>query len=225
MQTEMRNVAVDPACAPGKSGDMAPAMALALSANFGTVADWRAQFVAHVAGAGGRHERVLAFVPRDATLVNLSIPAVEGPGDRVVLLTVDVSTSAAEIATRVERIDWAEVYRRYQAAVDAASEPFGASFDQVSSALVVDARRAEIFQQSNARLPGAQWHNPAAVGTWGVGLPTDREVVVYCVYGHEVGRATALRLRALGVNARFLRGGIDGWQAAGRPIEPRGGSS
>ena len=30
-------------------------------------------------------------------------------------------------------------------------------------------------------------------------------VVVYCVYGHEVGRATALRLRAAGLEAHFLR--------------------
>jgi Fe-Mn family superoxide dismutase len=32
------------------------------------------------------------------------------------------------------------------------------------------------------------------------------------VYGHEVGRATALRLRAAGIDAHFLRGGIDGWR-------------
>jgi Fe-Mn family superoxide dismutase len=224
MQTRIENVGVDPARAPGEGGDMVPAMALALRANFASVVDWRRQFVADVAGAGGR--RVLAFVPRDATLVNLTTTGADAlAGDRVVLLTVDLSASAAEVATRLERIDWAEVYRRYQAAVEAASEPFGASFDQVSSALVIDARRAEIFEQSNACLPGARWLDPAAVGTWGTCLPTDREVVVYCVYGHEVGRATALRLRALGIDARFLRGGIDGWSAAGRPIESRGGAA
>jgi Fe-Mn family superoxide dismutase len=43
-------------------------------------------------------------------------------------------------------------------------------------------------------------------------------VVVYCVHGHEVSRATALRLRSAGVNARYLRGGIDGWRTAGRPL-------
>ena len=46
----------------------------------------------------------------------------------------------------------------------------------------------------------------------------DREVIVYCIYGHEVGRSTAMRLRAQGLNARFLAGGIDGWQAAGQPL-------
>jgi Fe-Mn family superoxide dismutase len=56
-------------------------------------------------------------------------------------------------------------------------------------------------------------------------LPADKEIVVYCVYGHEVGRATALRLRGQGLKARFLRGGIDGWQAAGRPVDPKGTAS
>jgi Fe-Mn family superoxide dismutase len=50
-------------------------------------------------------------------------------------------------------------------------------------------------------------------------------VVVYCVYGHEVGRATAMRLRARGLDARFLRGGIDGWKTAGRPLAPKGEQS
>jgi len=53
-------------------------------------------------------------------------------------------------------------------------------------------------------------------------MPTDREIVVYCVYGHEVGRATAMQLRAAGLKARFLRGGIDGWRAAGRALQPKG---
>jgi Fe-Mn family superoxide dismutase len=43
-------------------------------------------------------------------------------------------------------------------------------------------------------------------------------VLVYCVYGHEVGRSTAMRLRAGGLNARYLGGGIDGWQTEGRSL-------
>ena len=74
--------------------------------------------------------------------------------------------------------------------------------------------------RSHAR-PGRAWRDPATVDAWAGDLPADREVVVYCVYGHEVGRATALRLCAAGVNARYLRGGIDGWQAAGRDLAPR----
>jgi len=61
-------------------------------------------------------------------------------------------------------------------------------------------------------IPGAEWRDPSRVGEWSAELPADRKVIVYCVYGHEVGRATALRLRAAGIAAHFLRGGIDGWR-------------
>ena len=44
-----------------------------------------------------------------------------------------------------------------------------------------------------------------------------------CVYGHEVGRATALRLCASGVAACFLEGGIDAWKNAGLPLSAKGG--
>ena len=70
-------------------------------------------------------------------------------------------------------------------------------------------------------IAGAQWRDPAAVAEWAGELDSGRPVVVYCVYGHEVGRATALRLRAAGLKARFLRGGMSDWQQAGRPLQPK----
>jgi Fe-Mn family superoxide dismutase len=74
-------------------------------------------------------------------------------------------------------------------------------------------------------IPGAKWRDPARVAEWSTELQTDRPVIVYCVYGHEVGRATALRLRAAGIDARYLQGGIDGWQAAGRALDAKTGST
>ena len=70
-------------------------------------------------------------------------------------------------------------------------------------------------------IPGSSWHDPAEVAKWSGELPRDQPLVVYCIYGHEVGRATALRLRARGLDARFLSGGIDGWEKAGRPLQPK----
>jgi Fe-Mn family superoxide dismutase len=125
----------------------------------------------------------------------------------------------------MENIDWSKAYERYQLAVHSASEPFGATQDEVAGALVVDVRRAGVFKNAANQLTGAAWHDPATVDKWASDLPTDRDVVVYCVYGHEVGRATALRLRAAGLRARYLRGGIDGWQAAGRVLESKGATS
>jgi superoxide dismutase, Fe-Mn family len=71
----------------------------------------------------------------------------------------------------------------------------------------------------------ATWRDPACVSDWAPQLPAGREVIDYCVYGHEVGRVTAMRLRAQGVNARFLEDGIDGWQGAGHRTVPKGETS
>ena len=131
----------------------------------------------------------------------------------------------ADADTFIAGIDWPHAYQRYQDAVHAASEPFAARQDDVGDALLLDVRRAGVFDAATVMLPGASWRDPASVRDWAGELPTDREVIVYCVYGHEVGRSTALRLRAHGVNARYLGGGIDAWQSAGRGTVPKGESA
>lgn len=115
-------------------------------------------------------------------------------------------------------IDWAAVYPRYQPAVHAASEPFGVDVQDIGHACVIDVRRAAVFDQARTPLPSARWCDPAAVATWSAELPSDRAVVVYGVHGHELSRASALRLRAAGLDARYLRGGIEAWQSAGLPL-------
>jgi Fe-Mn family superoxide dismutase len=224
------------ACLGGDGHGMVPAMALALRANFGSVERWREQFVAlGKALSGGSGWVVLAFQPRDGTLVNQwAADHAHALAGGVPLLALDMyehsyhldfgAAAGTYVEAFMENIDWAQVYSRYQLAVHGASEPFGAAQDEVAGALLLDTRRAEIFAQAQTCLPGARWFDPAAVDHWVADLPATRSVIVYCVYGHEVGRATALRLRASGLNARFLRGGIDGWQAAGRPLEPKGGA-
>ena len=86
---------------------------------------------------------------------------------------------------------------------------------------MLDVRRAGAFQNATHMIDGAQWRDPSLVQDWVHALEPGAEVVVYCVYGHEVCRATAIRLRAAGIAARFLEGGIDAWQRAGRPVQPR----
>ncbi len=70
-------------------------------------------------------------------------------------------------------------------------------------------------------IPGAQWRDPAQLDAWSGQLPKDKPVVVYCVHGHQVSRGAALQLHAAGIDARFLRGGIEDWKAAGRPLVPK----
>ena len=218
----------------GDGAPMAPAMALALEANFGSAERWRAEFSAMGKALGGGSGWVLlSFQPRDGTLVNQwAADHTQAVAGAVPILALDMyehayhmdhgAAAGAYVDAFMGNVDWAAVYQRYQAAVHAASEPFAAAAEDVAAATLLDVRRAGVFEQAARMIPGARWCDPARVGDWARELPADRPVVVYCVYGHEVGRSTALRLRAAGVDARYLSGGIDGWQADGRPLEDKG---
>ena len=100
-----------------------------------------------------------------------------------------------------------------------ASRSAASQDDLAAAAGARRAARRHVRKGRDRSSPARSWRDPAAVADWARDVPRDKEIVVYCVYGHEVGRATALRLRAQGVKARFLRGGIDALasgRAAGR---------
>lgn len=217
----------------GDGQTVAPALALALETSFGSVARWREEFTAMGKALGGGSGWVLlTFQPREGMLVNQwGADHTHAIAGGIPILALDMyehayqmdfgASAGAYVDAFIDNIDWTPVYERYQLAVHGASEPFGSSHDDVAQALVVDVRRAGVFAQADALIPGARWSDPARIDAWAAALPPDRDVIVYCVYGHEVGRATALRLRAAGVNARFLRGGFDGWKAAGRALQAK----
>jgi superoxide dismutase, Fe-Mn family len=221
----------------GDGRTMVPAMTLALEANFGSVDRWRSEFVAMGKALGGGSGWVLlTFLPRNGSLVNQwAADHTHAAAGGVPILALDMyehayhldygAAAGGYVDAFMGNIDWAQVYERYQAAVHGASEPFAASQDELADAQVLDVRRAGMFEKAETLIPGAHWRDPAGVATWARDVPRDNEIVVYCVYGHEVGRATALRLRAQGVKARFLRGGIDAWQAAGRPLASKSTAS
>jgi Fe-Mn family superoxide dismutase len=222
---------LDPAALKPRPQKMEPAMKLALDANFGSVLRWQDEFFAMgKAQGGGSGLARLVFQPREGSLVNQwAGRQPREAADGVPILELDLHDQAhpagGDIDALMAGIDWAAAQQHYRHAVYAASEPFGAGLEEIGSAQLLDVRRAGVYEQARAVIPGARWRDPAAVADWSSELPADRELVVYCVYGHEVSRATALRLRAAGIDARFLRGGIDGWQAAGRPVADGPGSS
>lgn len=206
----------------GDGRSMTPAMELALAANFGSVQEWREQFVAMgKALAGGSGWVLLTFNPREGTLVNQwAADHTHALAGGIPLLALDMyehayhmdfgAAAGAYVDAFMDNVDFGKIYERYQQAVHAASDAFGATQADLASADVIDVRRAAVFEKSPVTIPGAKWRDPAQVAQWSRELAPGRKVIVYCVYGHEVGRATALRLRAAGIDARFLRGGIDG---------------
>jgi len=220
-------------CLGSNGPEMAPAMALALQSSFGSVERWREEFVAMGKALGGGSGWVLlTFQPREGTLVNQwsadHAHAVAG-GTPVLALDMyehsyhmDFGAAAGKyVDAFMDNIHWGKVYERYQHAVEGASDGLAATHDDLRGAQLLDVRRAGVFEQAQTVLPGAIWRDPKTVASWSSALPAGEPVVVYCVYGHEVGRSTAMRLRAAGIDARFLRGGIDGWQSAGRALVPK----
>ena len=101
------------------------------------------------------------------------------------------------------------------------SDAFGVTHDRVAGALVLDVRRQAAFDKATTMIEGALRYDPAIVSEWGSTLPTERPVVVYCVHGHEVSQNAAKALRDIGLNAKYLLGGVEGWQAAGKPLQAK----
>lgn len=214
----------------GDGVSMEPGWRLALEASFGSVERWREEFVACAkALGGGSGWMLLAYHPRDGLLVNQwAADHTHALAGGVPVLALDMyehayhldhgAAAGAYVDAFMDNIAWAGVHQRYQAAVRAASEPFGAEADGLQDTHILDVRRSAVFAQASSMIPGARWCDPAAVSTWAADLPADQPVTVYCVYGHEVSRAAALRLRAAGIDARYLKGGIDGWIKAGQPV-------
>lgn len=88
---------------------------------------------------------------------------------------------------------------------------------------VIDVRRAEPYAAATTSLPGAirRDPDPTSIAAWAGALEPHRNVVVACVYGHNVGETAAAALAARGVRARFLEGGIVGWAELGLPLVPK----
>jgi Fe-Mn family superoxide dismutase len=199
---------------------MEPPWEMAITANFGSPQAWRDQFTSMARSAGDAQRVLLSFKPREGTLVN-ELASGESPAESVPILVYEVQREPAGIDAFMQTIDHAKAYLRYQDAVHAASEGLACGPDDVARAQVFDVRRDGAFEKATHVIEGAKWRDPAKVGEWSTDLAPSGDVVVYCVYGHEVCRATALRLRAAGVNARFLEGGIDEWEKRGGPLQPK----
>jgi rhodanese-related sulfurtransferase len=83
--------------------------------------------------------------------------------------------------------------------------------------LILDVRRAEAFAADSSLIAGSTWRDPFTVGDWIKFLPRHRPVVAYCVHGHEISKNAAGAIRAAGIDARYLEGGIEAWRASAGP--------
>ncbi len=82
--------------------------------------------------------------------------------------------------------------------------------------IVLDVRRAADVPADDRPIVSARRRDPGDVARWGREL-AGKSVVAYCVHGHAVSPGVATALRAAGIDAAFLDGGIAAWRDAGLP--------
>jgi len=209
----------------------------ALERDFGSVAQWQTEFTALAkAMGGGSGWALLSWSAREGRLIN------HWAGDHTQLLAgatpllaldmyehayhMDFGAKAATyVDTFMQNLHWDRIYRRYGAAVAADAAVWAldvAASEQVKAETqIIDVRRAQFFAEGKDMLPGAQWRDPSQVGDWSKDLNQSQPVLIYCVHGLDIGRSTALSLRARGFDARFLTGGIEAWREAGLPLQAK----
>ena len=84
--------------------------------------------------------------------------------------------------------------------------------------LIIDVRKAPAFEAGAAVISGALRVAPEQLDAAIATLPRERDIVVYCVHGHQVSQGAARTLIAAGFNAAFLAGGIAAWEEAKQPL-------
>ena len=84
-----------------------------------------------------------------------------------------------------------------------------ARMGSAAAPLLLDVRREGKFLESPLMLAGALRCKPENIAAFATSQ-SPREVVVYCVHGHNVSEAVVAELRAAGWNAALLAGGLEG---------------
>ena len=135
--------------------------------------------------------------------------------------------AGAYVDAFMANIQWDKVYKRYGAAVEADALAFGIDTGGALAGApgALDVRREEDYVQSPQVIAGASWRDPSRVHEWSQELDASKPVLLYCLRGKDIGRSTVLALRARGMDARYIVGGIEAWQAAGLPLQTPGGAA
>lgn len=87
--------------------------------------------------------------------------------------------------------------------------------------VLIDVRRKSDVTADPALIPGAVWRDPESVSSWAGTVSPEQEVVIYCVRGGSVSKATLETLRTAGLNATYVEGGLAAWKDNGGGLAPR----
>ena len=210
-------------------------LSVGLVRDFGSVEQWKSEFVAIAkAMGGGSGWAMLSWSARENRLVNhWAADHAHLLAGAVPILALDMyehayhldfgANAGPYVDAFMQNIDWENVNEHYAAAVASSTQHLGISCTEAAGgdSPRIDVRRAGAYDAARSVVAGAVWRDPERVHEWASALPKSQPVVVYCVWGHEVGQSTAAILRAQGIDARFLAGGIDAWKTADLPLDAK----
>jgi Fe-Mn family superoxide dismutase len=230
----------------GGGGEPEGELPAALECDFGSVARWRAEFVAlGKALAGGSGWVLLCWSPTLGRLVNQwAADHAHCLAGSDILLALDMyehayhldfgANAGAYVDAFMNNVRWEYVAARlFEARARIAAPPAAAALPVLavedlrdlleggSRIAVLDVRMADDFEVARDLLPTATHVDPGHVADAVDSLPRDVPVAVYCVYGFWVSQDAVTELRARGVDARVVSGGIAAWHAMGGKTVPR----
>jgi Fe-Mn family superoxide dismutase len=134
--------------------------------------------------------------------ISVAMPSVEGdpaPARSVNELSADFDLAA------IDRLNLPSI----------TVEELSAEIARRDHAQVLDARPAHYFSRYTDMMKGANWRDPARIDEWSKELSPNEPVFVYCAYGFHVGCSVTAALCERGFDAKYLRGGLSAWYAAG----------
>ena len=234
----------------GEGGRPTGQVAAALTRDFGSVDRWKSEFVAMGnALAGGSGWVLLVYLPRDGRLANQYASehsqAVAAGGIPILALDmyehayhIDFGANAeAYVHAFMRNIDWKALQLRYEDALKTAPpRPLvqpefgdlpGVSVEEVKTMLaagkpvqLMDVRPQHYVSRTRDGIQGAVWRDPECVQEWAGELLKSHPVVVFCMYGFDMGCKAAMALRDAGFDAKYMKGGYASWKAIAGPTKP-----
>ena len=215
-----------------------------LSSAFGDVSNWQAEFVMMAASQNDAPGWVvLAWCERFGRLQNVaSRDGRLALGGSTPILAMDLRSHVyasdfgddqlVYINTYLQNIHWERVAETLDAVRQPSNqgEQQSVSSEQISvselqkmmeseadAPLVLDIRHDDDCVRYTSRIADTDWRDSFKVADWVGEMPKDKPVVVYCMYGFWVSQKVAEELRAEGIDARSLQGGVTAWRAMGLP--------
>src|SRR5262249_13503690 len=90
-----------------------------------------------------------------------------------------------------------------------------------SAPILLDIRRPDAFDADDRMIVSAIRRPPDDIGTWTKKLPSGRPIVIYGSDGNKANEGIVTSLRAAGIDAACLDGGLSGWLDMNLPTRRR----